>query len=63
MRESLWIFASGPDIDDAGPDGANRKAILRDPVFRRLYQGGRVGHPCSCFACMSVCPAGREETT
>ncbi len=41
---------------------AERKAMLRDPNFWRLYQAGHIGPQYFCFACMNVCPVGREAT-
>lgn len=39
-----------------------RKAMLRDPGYWRLYQAGHIGPQYFCFACMNVCPVGREAT-
>lgn len=39
-----------------------RKAMLRDPGFWRLYQAGFIGPQYFCFACMNVCPVGRKAT-
>ena len=39
-----------------------RKAMLRDPNFWRLYQAGYIGPQYFCFTCMNVCPVGREAT-
>jgi epoxyqueuosine reductase len=39
-----------------------RKAMLRDPNFWRLYQAGHIGPQYFCFTCMNVCPVGRKAT-
>jgi len=41
---------------------AERKAMLRDPNFWRLYQAGHIGPQYFCFTCMNVCPVGRKAT-
>jgi epoxyqueuosine reductase QueG len=41
---------------------AERKAMLRDPNYWRLYQAGHIGPQYFCFACMNVCPVGRKAT-
>ena len=41
---------------------AERKAMLKDSLFWRLYQAGHIGPQYFCFKCMSVCPVGREAT-
>lgn len=41
---------------------AERKAMLKDSHFWRLYQAGHIGPQYFCFKCMSVCPVGREAT-
>ena len=44
---------------DGEVPAAERKAMLRDPNFWRLYQAGHIGPQYFCFACMNVCPVGR----
>lgn len=39
-----------------------RKAMLRDPNFWRLYQASYIGLQYFCFNCMNVCPVGRKAT-
>ncbi|GAB6062479.1 4Fe-4S binding protein [Deferrisoma palaeochoriense] len=40
-------------------DPAERKAMLRDPHYWRLYQAGFIGFQYFCFRCMATCPVGR----
>ncbi|WP_025323847.1 4Fe-4S binding protein [Deferrisoma camini] len=40
-------------------DPKDRKAMVRDPHFWRLYQAGSIGFQYFCFRCMAVCPACR----
>lgn len=42
---------------DASPD--EKKAMLKDDHFWRLYQAGFVGLQYFCFSCIGTCPAGR----
>ncbi len=39
-----------------------RKAMLRDPHFWRLYQAGFIGFQYFCFSCLETCPVGRSRT-
>ena len=39
-----------------------RKAMLRDPIYWKLYQAGFIGPQYFCFTCMNVCPVGRKAT-
>lgn len=39
---------------------AERKALLRDPRYWRLYQAGFIGFQYFCFRCLAVCPVGRN---
>ncbi len=36
-----------------------RKALLRDPRYWKLYQAGFIGFQYFCFRCLAVCPVGR----
>lgn len=38
---------------------AERKALLRDPRYWRLYQAGFIGFQYFCFRCLAACPVGR----
>lgn len=42
---------------DAPP--AERKAMLKDPHYWRLYQAGFIGFQYFCFRCLAACPEGR----
>jgi len=42
----------------ASPD--ERKALLRDPRYWRLYQAGFIGFQYFCFRCLAACPVGRS---
>lgn len=44
---------------DASPD--DKKAMLKDSHYWRLYQASMVGFQYFCWNCMKVCPAGREK--
>ena len=39
---------------------AERKALLRDPRYWRLYQAGFIGFQYFCFRCLAACPVGRS---
>lgn len=45
---------------DASPE--ERKEMLRDDHFWRLYQAGFVGLQYFCFSCIGTCPAGRRAS-
>ncbi|MDW7710905.1 MAG: 4Fe-4S binding protein [Deferrisomatales bacterium] len=36
-----------------------RKAMLKDPHYWRLYQAGFIGFQYFCFRCLAACPEGR----
>jgi len=38
---------------------AERKALLRDPRYWKLYQAGFIGFQYFCFRCLATCPVGR----
>ncbi|MBI5015251.1 MAG: epoxyqueuosine reductase [Deltaproteobacteria bacterium] len=42
---------------DATPE--ERKALLKDPEYWRLYQAAFIGFQYFCFKCQSSCPVGR----
>ncbi len=42
---------------EASPE--ERKAMLKDPTYWRLYQAGFIGFQYFCFRCMATCPVGR----
>lgn len=42
---------------DASPD--ERKAMLRDTEYWRLYQAGFIGFQYFCFRCLASCPVGQ----
>ncbi len=44
-----------------GPD--ERKAMLHDPHYWRLYQAGFIGFQYFCFNCLASCPVGRQKAT
>ena len=43
---------------DASPD--ERKAMLVDPAYWRLYQAQSIGFQYFCFNCLKECPAGSD---
>jgi epoxyqueuosine reductase QueG len=47
----------GMQLIDAGAE--EKKAMLADPGFWRLYQAGFIGFKYQCFNCMAVCPVGQ----
>ncbi len=47
----------GMKLIDAEPE--QKKAMLADPHFWKLYQAGFIGFQYQCFNCMAVCPVGQ----
>ncbi|WP_366922522.1 hypothetical protein MFMK1_002984 [Metallumcola ferriviriculae] len=43
---------------DASPE--DRKEMLRDDYFWRLYQAGFIGFQYFCFKCLAACPVGQR---
>jgi len=48
----FWSQYAGASVDE-------RKAMLKDPHFWRLYQAGFIGFQYFCFRCLAACPVGR----
>ena len=48
----------GMKLIDADP--AEKKAMLADPAFWRLYQASFIGFQYHCFQCMARCPVGQK---
>lgn len=46
----------------ADASAEEKKAMLRDDHFWKLYQAGFVGLQYFCFSCIGACPAGRRPT-
>jgi len=44
----------------AGASNDERRTMLKDPHFWRLYQAGFIGFQYFCFRCLAACPVGRE---
>jgi len=48
----FWSQYAGASVDE-------RKAMLKDPHYWRLYQAGFIGFQYFCFRCLAACPEGR----
>jgi hypothetical protein len=44
---------------EASPD--ERKTMLRDTEFWRLYQASFIGFQYFCFSCLKTCPVGQRK--